>query len=382
MASPACKSCGTAVDNQPLLKPRPQAQAKLAQEVSKAQIKPLTAVPLAKPSSEEVTQVQTPLLKTEPEPGQVRQLFFHGTGGSLLGIHIVNTFLTIITLGIYYFWGKVRVRNYLMSQTEFEGDRFAYHGTGKELMIGFFKAAVALGSFYILMNIIPYLPGGAAVKVAVFILAYGLLLVFIPMAMVGSRRYRLSRTSWRGIRFSFRGRTVAFIKLFLKGALLTMLTLGFYTPFFDTKRHAFMASHSYFGNQKFEFDGQGSDLFGIYLLAIFLALPTLGLYGFWYLAKKQRYLWDHTLFGGARLHCTVTGSRLFLLSLGNLFLLVFTLGLGWPWVMVRNVRFALTYLTLEGPLDLEAIQQDAQAATATGEGLDSILDLDTGLDAA
>jgi uncharacterized membrane protein YjgN (DUF898 family) len=66
----------------------------------------------------------------------------------------------------------------------------------------------------------------------------------------------------------------------------------------------------------------------------------------------------------------------------NLLLLIFTLGLGWPWVMIRNLRFAFTYLTLEGPLDLEAIQQEAQAASPTGEGLDSILDLDTGLDAA
>jgi uncharacterized membrane protein YjgN (DUF898 family) len=117
-------------------------------------------------------------------------------------------------------------------------------------------------------------------------------------------------------------------------------------------------------------------------VAIFSLLPTLGLYWFWYLAKKQRYLWDPTSLGTARFHCTVTGGKLFLLGLGNLFLLVFTLGLGWPWVMVRKARFALTYLILEGPLDLAAIQQDTQAATATGEGLGSILDLDTGLDAA
>jgi uncharacterized membrane protein YjgN (DUF898 family) len=78
----------------------------------------------------------------------------------------------------------------------------------------------------------------------------------------------------------------------------------------------------------------------------------------------------------------VTGGALFLLSLGNLLLLIFTLGLGWPWVLARNVRFAFTYLTLEGALDLDTIQQQAQAASPTGEGLDSILDLDTGLDAA
>jgi uncharacterized membrane protein YjgN (DUF898 family) len=143
-----------------------------------------------------------------------------------------------------------------------------------------------------------------------------------------------------------------------------------------------MASNSYFGTQKFEFDGQGRDLLGSYILAVLLLIPTMGLYLFWFAAKKQRYLWDHTTLGTSRFHSTVTGGALFLLSLGNLFLLIFTLGLGWPWVMVRNVRFAFTYLTLEGPLNLDAIQQEAQAASPTGEGLDSILDLDTGLDAA
>jgi uncharacterized membrane protein YjgN (DUF898 family) len=384
MASPTCKSCGTAVDGQPVVKPRPVAPVKPIESRTPVQPKPAQDMSQninKEDPQEKVTEVMTKPPVAPIDTNQVRQLFFHGTGGSLFGIVMVNAFLTIITLGIYHFWGKVRVRNYLMSQTEFEGDRFAYHGTGKELLIGFLKAAVVFGSFYLILNAIPYLYGTVA-KVAAFVLAYGLLLMFIPVAMVGSRRYRLSRISWRGVRFSFRGEIVDFIKIFLKGTLLTVITFGFYTPIFDVKRYAFMASNSYFGNQKFEFDGNGMDLFGSYILAALLTLPTLGLYWFWFLAKKQRYLWDHTSIGAARVRSTVTGGALFLLSLGNLLLLIFTLGLGWPWVLARNVRFAFTYLTLEGALDLDTIQQQAQAASPTGEGLDSILDLDTGLDAA
>lgn len=385
MASPSCKSCGTAAGGQTTAKPRPQGQVKPIENVILTQTQPSQNVDKEneKPAElkEEVTEVMAKSPATVTDPNPVRQLFFHGTGGSLFGIQIVNAFLTIITLGIYHFWGKVRLRNYLMSQTEFEGDRFAYHGTGKELLIGFFKAAVVFGSFYLLLNSIPYLSGTVA-KVVAFVLAYSLLLVFVPVAMVGSRRYRLSRISWRGVRFSFRGHVVDFIKIFLQGTLLTVITLGFYTPFFDVKRYAFMGSNSYFGNQKFEFEGQGKDLFGSYVLALLLSLPTLGLYWFWFTAKKQRYLWDHTSFGAARFRSTVTGGALLHLSMVNLLLLIFTLGLGWPWVMIRNLRFAFTYLTLEGLLDLEAIQQEAQAASPTGEGLGSILDLDTGLDAA
>lgn len=215
-----------------------------------------------------------------------------------------------------------------------------------------------------------------------FFIGYMAFLAFIPLAMVGARRYRLSRTSWRGIRFSFRGRVADFIRLFVGGTLLTMMTLGLYKPIFDTMRYGFMTSHAYFGHQKFYFNGRGRDLLGSYILALFLSIPTIGLCWFWYVAKVHRYLWDHTVFGNARFRSTVTGGRLFLLKLGNLLLLILTLGLAWPWATVRNVQFTLRYLTLEGALNLEAIQQDAQAASPTGEALDSFLGLDAGFDAA
>lgn len=309
----------------------------------------------------------------------MRRLSFHGSGGSLFGIHIVNLFLTIITLGTYYFWGKVRVRKYLWSQTECEGDRFAYHGTGTELLIGFLKAVVIFGLPLFLLGLVQgLLARTPVVRIALALLLYAAILLLIPYATVGARRYRLSRTSWREIRFSFRGRVLPFIKLFVKGSLLGSITLGLYYPFFDTERYGFLVSHSYFGNRKFDFDGEGRHLFGGFLLAILLLLPTLGLAWFWYAAKRQRYFWDHTSVGAARFRCTVTGGRLLLLTMGNLLLLVLTLGLGWPWVMVRNARFALRYLSLEGPLDLSDIEQEAQAATATGEALVGFLD--AGLD--
>jgi uncharacterized membrane protein YjgN (DUF898 family) len=313
-----------------------------------------------------------------PELLQNRRLLFHGSGGSLFGIQIVNIFLTIITLGIYYVWAKVKVRRYLMSETEFEGDRFAYHGTGRELLNGSFKAGFILGGLSALTKSTPYLPGGTSTKTSVIVFFYIALLMLVPIAMVGSRRYRLSRTSWRGIRFSFRGRAWDFVKLFVGQGLLTLITLGLYSPSFDTNRHAFMVSHSYFGNRKFDFDGRGRDLFDSFLLALLLTIPTLYLCWFWYWAKKQRYFWDHTSFGTARFRSTMTGRHLFSQKLGNLLLLVGTLGFAWPWVMVRTVQFNLAYLTLEGRLDLAAIQQEAQTASATGEELDSLMDLDTG----
>ncbi len=312
---------------------------------------------------------------TRADAGPIRRLSFHGAGGSLFGIHIVNIFLTLITLGVYYFWGRVRVRRYLLSQTDFEGDRFEYHGTGKELLVGFLKAVLVLGLPLGALSVVrDVLNVGIVLKIVAGVLAYAMVLVFIPLAMVGARRYRLSRTSWRGIRFSFRGRTLSFIKLFLIGSFLTTITLGLYYPFFITNQYAFMVTRSYFGTQRFQFDGRGGKLFWSCLLTLLLTLPTLGLCWFWFLAKKQRYFWDHTFIATARFHSSVRGGRLLLLKLVNLFLLVVTVGLASPWVIVRNVRFVFRYLTLEGPLDLAGIQQEAQAASATGEGLSGFLD--------
>jgi uncharacterized membrane protein YjgN (DUF898 family) len=308
-----------------------------------------------------------------------QRLTFHGTGGSLLGIHIVNVLLTLVTLGVYYFWAKVRVRAYLLSQTEFAGDRFAYHGTGKELLLGFLKAVVLIGLPFLLLRLaLDLVARGPVAQAAVGFLSYVAVLAFLGFAIVGARRYRLSRTSWRNVRFSFRGQLLPFLKLFVGGSLLTTITAGLYYPFFDTQRFGFLTSHSYFGNRPFSFDGRGRDLFGGYLLTLLLLLPTLGLSWFWFLARKQRYFWGHTSFGTARFQYAVTGGRLLRLNVGNVLILILTLGFGWPWVVVRNARFVCAYLTLESALDLEPIRQEAQAVSTTGEGLAGVLD--TGFD--
>src|SRR5437867_6578903 len=83
-----------------------------------------------------------------------------------------------------------------------------------------------------------------------------LVFMFVPIAMVGARRYRLSRTSWRGIRFSFRGRARAFVRVFVLGSLLSALTLTLYYPFFQVRQQAFMVSNSRFGRRPFRFDGR------------------------------------------------------------------------------------------------------------------------------
>ena len=322
-----------------------------------------------------------PSAPTVRDPGppwagaEVHRLSFHGVGGTLFGIHIVNVFLTIVTLGIFYFWGKARVRRYLWSQTAIAGDRFAFHGTGREMLIGFLKAVLIFAVPLVVLSVVQQSAWvWGIVRMLAYLLAYVIGTVFYPLAIVGARRYRLSRSSWRGIRFSFRGPTKEFIKLFVVNAIIVSVTLGLWYPIFDTKRYAFLTANSWFGNRRFGFDGSHYQLFKSFLLALVLTPFTLGLAWFWYVAKKRRFYWGHTTFGAARYKYTGTGGAILLLMALNLVIVLGTLGLGWPWAKVRTARFLARNLTLVGPLELESIQQDAQAASATGEGLAGLLD--------
>ena len=191
-------------------------------------------------------------------PAPATHLAFHGSAGGLFGIQAVNVLFTLLTLGVYYFWGKARVRAYLLGETELEGDRLAYHGTGLELLVGFVKGMAVLFVPIALLTIVPQVYGAPeGVAGALSMLLYLLGLVLVPLAMVGARRYRLSRSSWRGVRFSFRGPAREFVGIFVVGTILTALTLGIYYPVFITRRQAFMISHSYFGSGRFDFDGRG-----------------------------------------------------------------------------------------------------------------------------
>jgi uncharacterized membrane protein YjgN (DUF898 family) len=346
----------------------------------RASLEKLRRGPVATPAGAGTFRPPAPSPAARPSaPAGASRLVFHGTAGGLFGIQAVNLLLTLTTLGLYYFWGKARVRAYLLGETELEGDRLAYHGTGLELMIGFAKGVAVFFIPVALLTVVPHVYGFPdPVTSALSMLLYLLGLLLVPLAMVGARRYRLSRSSWRGVRFSFRGRAREFVGIFVVGTILTSLTLGVYYPVFATRRQAFMISHSYFGSGKFDFDGRGRALIAPFLLMALLFLPTLGLSWFWFSARRNRFFTQHTRFGATRFRSSVTGGRLAWLTISNVLAIVLTLGLAWPWTVVRAVRFTFRYLTVEG-LDVADIRQEAQAASATGEGLAGLLDADFGV---
>src|SRR5688572_15547294 len=113
-------------------------------------------------------------------------LAFYGKGSEYFKIQIVNTILNILTLSLYYPWGKERNLKYLYNKNTFEETPFVFSGTGKEMFKGYIKAlailALLYGSFFYL--VLNEQPGLA------MLIMYGGILALLPLAIHGSYRYR------------------------------------------------------------------------------------------------------------------------------------------------------------------------------------------------
>lgn len=384
---------------------------------------------------EENTEIiASPSEPTEPVALVTRQTHkpwipsFHGEGSKYFVIRLINALIQVITLNFYYPWAKAAKLDYLYEQTEFAGSRFKFHGSGKEMFIGYLKmlfiVAVIYGGFYW---------ANATQQVILgFLILYGGLILVYPLAIHGTVKYRLSRTSWRGIFFGYRGELGELFAKFFIGILLSIVTFSIYWSWVQVDLRKYVMQHVRFGNVEFDFTGKGLDLFLIklkymafffvgYMLCFFIILILAGI-GFGlgtifnadmkgsfrdfsasiiaaivivYLLiiaimgtialMRQReifqfyaahtFAWQNEQWHGVKLNMTF--GDLFKLSIGNMFLLVFTLGIATPYVEVRNLHFIMPRLEIDGTFDPDILTQtESDYRDATGEDVGDWLDID------
>lgn len=304
---------------------------------------------------------------------------FRGNGGDLFAILFVNGLLNLFTLGIWFAWGRIRELRFLVGSVWVAGDPMSFHGRGGELfrgmLIAFFVIIVPL---YALLFLGAGLPGVLAVlsTIAAYI-GIGLL---IPFVSVGSLRYRLPRTEWRGIRLGFDGKPLEFLGGFVWRAALVGISLGFYHPIYSCWRRKWILSRTRFGTEFFDCDAEPGPLYRPFAACWLLGFVTLGLSWVWYHGHLQGYLWNHSRLGTSRFTSTITGGGWLKLQLVNALLLVVTLGIAASWIITRSHAFLFSHLTLDGALDLAAIKQRLQATGGIGEGALDLLDIGSGLD--
>jgi len=125
----------------------------------------------------------------------MKALSFEGNGSEYFKIWIVNVLLTIITVGLYYPWAKVRNRRYFYGNTTLEGRNFEYHATGKQLFVGYIISMVLFIAYVVIQQISPI---GSIVLLGILFLA-------IPWLVWRSFKFSMRMTSFSNVRFSFTG---------------------------------------------------------------------------------------------------------------------------------------------------------------------------------
>ncbi len=143
-------------------------------------------------------------------------LQFAGTGGEYFKIWIVNILLSLITLGIYSAWAKVRSKRYFYGNTLLNDTPFEYHATPKQILIG---RSIALLFFIIYVVSSRVAPSISGILVIV-------LLIITPWIIYRSIRFNARVSSYRNVRFNFNGTAWSFYKYLYLYAILPALVFG------------------------------------------------------------------------------------------------------------------------------------------------------------
>lgn len=323
---------------------------------------------------------------------QEHTLEFTGDGREYFRIWIVNLLLTILTLGIYSAWAKVRRLQYFYRNTRLAGTGFDYHGTPVAILKG---RLIAFGLFVVY---------GVAGELNPFLGIAILLLIMtaMPWLIVRSLRFKLHNSSYRGLRFAFAGSDGAAYRVFLLFPVLTLLTLYLLAPFTHQRIKQYQHRNSLFGDTFFNFEASAGSFYGIYLRALgmmigvsilaglaaaaglpfFLALlPIVMLFVTAYLAVRlPNLIWSSTGLGEHTFYSRMEIKPYVWISFTNLLGIIFTLGLFVPFAAVRMMRYKLTCMGMVAQGDLaEFVAGQAQTSSATGEETAEMFDVDISL---
>lgn len=184
---------------------------------------------------------------------------FLGREATYWRLRIRGAALLMFTLGIYRFWFATDVRRYLWSNTEIGGETLEYTGLATELLGGFLLAVAIVGPLYTAIASAALALDAAEVA----IVAAGALLVVLlsQFALYRARRYRLTRTVFRGVRFDQHGSAWRYAVLALMWWALAAVTLGLAYPWAQANLQRYKMRYTGYGDLNGAFAGSGMTLF-------------------------------------------------------------------------------------------------------------------------
>jgi uncharacterized membrane protein YjgN (DUF898 family) len=290
----------------------------------------------------------------QPAPTRIK-VAFTGDRRGFLGLVARGAGLEMITAGFYRFWLTTDIRRHLWAHTVVDGDGAEYTGRGKELLIGFLVAMAILLPIYLGYFILGLeaerLQAFASLPLVLF------LYVFTQFAIYRARRYRMTRTIWRGVRFWMTGSGWAYaLRATLWGAAM-VLTLGLVLPWRDASLERYKMQHTHYGELQGSFVGTGGEFFKrawwLWVLTPFALISYVGIPFVYAAFKAIQYKWwiDGLRLGGVKLESKLRGGDL--------------IGLYWMtigWVILMSFVL-LPYFAIAA----------AVAGAMTGQAIDSTL---------
>jgi uncharacterized membrane protein YjgN (DUF898 family) len=231
-------------------------------------------------------------------------LGFRGSTGRFLGLNLLGILLSVVTLGIYGPWYAARVARYLAGETSYRGTAWGFAGRGGRLFVILLLSlvlpvAVITAAFALLLAG----RGGGFVQAQSYSLAFSVMVVVL-LLVVPSYLYLVYRWFFSNLTLgpqAVRWNThfwpaVGFIFLQL---ILTLLSALVYWP------GAYIRLYGYFvrrtviaegGNvrQVVGFDGPAGHGFLLIWGQTLLTLVTLGIYTPWAMARIGHWFAEHT----------------------------------------------------------------------------------------
>ncbi len=341
---------------------------------------------------------------------QLHRFEFRGSGGEFFRIWIVNIALSLVTLGIYSAWAKVRTRRYFYGNTFVAGHGFDYHASPVRILIGRIIALALFGVYNLLLGISPF----------ALIPAMVLLGAAIPWFIVSSRRFNARNTSYRNVRFNFSGTYGGAFKAYIAWPFAGALTLGGLMPLAHRAQDYYYINNHAFGGKRFATVFPGWSIYKVYLLALLLFLGlVVGTLAFllllspfadsaggfgagvsfagmiailiimpgWLIivnyvraAGLVLALENTALDNRHTLQSEIEPGSLVWIMTSNVFLILITFGLFYPWARVRAAHYMADHLSLLAASNLDEFTSETFATQgAIGEEIAGFFDYDIGL---
>jgi len=346
---------------------------------------------------------------------------FKGSGSEYFRIWIVNIALTILTLGIYSAWAKVRANRYMYANTYLNGSNFEYNADPIRILIGRI-IVVSIYALFVLFSQYLFMfevAGGIAL----------LAIIAMPWLVRQAVSFKLRNTSYRNVPFRYEGKVSSFYVFFLVHIFLNIITLMLIFPYTYVKFKKLIIDNAHYGDGDFKFSGGTGDSYAIYIqvfiwstlfiagVVMVLGLITAGLaslfgnslsnlqenidpdligaiiaggaflvyvpFIFWYKGFSDAYfsnfIRDKTSLNNSPLKGQMKAFKLGVISATNALAIFFSLGLLYPWAQIRYLRYKLEHTSFACE-DFDQFQSHGYVTGGTvGEEMVDFFDIDIGL---